>query len=61
MRRTARPDVGSLVSGIVLIGFGTVLLLAEAGTIELRFATLAPIALAAVGAILLALGLTRRE
>jgi hypothetical protein len=61
MRRTARPDVASLVSGIVLIGFGTVLLLAEEGTIDLRFATLAPIALAAMGAILLALGLTRRE
>ena len=61
MRRTARPDIASLVSGIVLIGFGTVLLLAEEGTIDLRFATLAPIALAAMGAILLALGLTRRE
>jgi len=59
MRTPARPDPGSLVAGLVLIAFGAVLLLAESGAVELRFATLAPIAFGAVGAILLACGLTR--
>ena len=60
MRRQARPDPAALVAGVVLIAFGAVLLLAELDTLELRFATLAPIAFAAVGAILLANGLSRR-
>jgi hypothetical protein len=55
-----RPDPPSLVGGAVLLAFGTVLLLAELDAIDLRFATLAPIACAAVGAVLLALGLSRR-
>jgi hypothetical protein len=44
----------------VLIAFGTVLLLEQVDALELRFGTLAPIAFAAVGAILLVTGLTRR-
>jgi hypothetical protein len=48
------------VGGIVLVAFGTVLLLGEVDAINLRFGALAPIACAAVGAILLALGLSRR-
>jgi Domain of unknown function (DUF5668) len=58
--RGARPDVASLVAGAVLVAFGTLLLLDQLGAFRLRFATLAPIAAAAVGIILLASGLTRR-
>lgn len=55
-----KPDVPSLVGAIVLIAFGTVLLLDRVETIDIRFGSLAPIACAAVGAILVALGLSRR-
>lgn len=54
------PDAPSLVAGVALVAFGTVLLLAELDSFDLRFGVLAPIAFAAVGAILLALGLSRR-
>jgi Domain of unknown function (DUF5668) len=55
-----RPDLPSLVSGVALTGFGVVLLLDRVDAIDLSFATFAPIALAAMGAILVALGLSRR-
>lgn len=55
-----RPDLPSLVGALVLIGFGTVLLLDRSGELDLRFAGFAPLACAAVGAVLLALGLSRR-
>ena len=55
-----RPDLPSLVGGIALMAFGAVLLLSEVDAVDLSFGTLAPIASAAVGAILLALGLSRR-
>ncbi len=58
--RRRRPDVPALVAGLVLIGFGVVLALDAAGAIDLTFAALAPIACAAVGAVLLANGLSRR-
>lgn len=58
MRR--RPDLPSLVGGLALIAFGTVLLLDRTDAIDLSFGTLAPIALAAMGAILLSVGLSRR-
>ncbi len=61
MRRPGKPDVASLVAGLVLIGFGAVLVLDQTGTLDLRFAALAPIACAAVGAVLLALGLGREN
>ncbi len=54
------PDPPSLVGGVALVAFGTVLLLAELDTLDLRFGALAPIAFAAVGAVLVALGLSRR-
>ena len=54
------PDLPSLVAGIAMIALGTALLLDRLDTIDIRFATFAPIAFAAVGAILLALGLSRR-
>jgi len=50
-----------LVAGLVLVSFGTVLLLDRVEVLDLRFATLAPIACAAVGAILLAMGLFPRD
>lgn len=56
----SRPDLPSLVAGIALIAMGTALLLDRTDAIDIRFATFAPIACAAVGAILLALGLSRR-
>jgi hypothetical protein len=54
-----RPDIPSLVSGLVIIGLGAMLLADAAGAFELRFEWLAPAAIGAVGAILLALGLGR--
>jgi len=55
-----RPDLPSLVGGLVIAGLGTVLLLDQSDAIDLRFGTFAPIALAAMGAILVAVGLSRR-
>ena len=55
----ARPHLPSLVGGVAIVALGAVLLLDAAGALELRFAILAPIACAAVGAILLASGLSR--
>jgi hypothetical protein len=59
--RRARPDRLLLVAGCVLAAFGVVLLLDQAGTLELSFGSMAPMAFAVVGAVLLATGLTRRE
>jgi hypothetical protein len=55
-----RPDLASLVGGLALVGFGTVLLLDRTDAIDLAFAGFGPIALAAMGSILVALGLSRR-
>ena len=55
-----RPDPLSLVAGLALIAFGIVLLLHGTGTLELHFDTMAPMAFAVVGAILLTSGLSRR-
>jgi hypothetical protein len=54
-----KPDRASIVAGIAVLALGAVLLLDETGVIELSFAVLAPVACAAMGAILLARGLTR--
>ena len=60
MRRTARsPDVPSLTAGLVLLVLGAVLLLHQLGTLHLDFGSMAPIALGAIGAVLLASGLSR--
>ena len=59
--RRERPDLLLLVAGGVLAAFGVVLLLDRSGTIELTFGSIAPMAFAVVGAVLLATGLTRRE
>jgi hypothetical protein len=60
VRRAASVDRPSLVAGVVLVALGVVLLLDSAGTLHLTFGAMAPIAFAAVGAILLASGLSRR-
>jgi hypothetical protein len=52
-------DVTSLVAGLCVAALGVLLLLDATGSIELRFGVLAPAACAALGAILLASGLTR--
>jgi hypothetical protein len=59
--RSGRPDLPTLVAGVALIVLGGLLLLDSQGAIELRFGALAPIACAAVGAVLLASGLSRRD
>jgi hypothetical protein len=55
-----RPDVPSLIAGMVVIALGIVLMLDFVGAAELRFSVIAPIVCAAAGAILLASGLSRR-
>ena len=59
MRRASSPDRFSLVAGLVLVVLGTVLLLDAAGALHLTFGAMAPIAFGAVGAVLLASGLSR--
>jgi uncharacterized membrane protein YhaH (DUF805 family) len=61
MRRSRDIDRSSLVAGLVLVAFGVVLLLDRSDTLRLTFGTMAPMAFAVVGAILLATGLGRRE
>jgi hypothetical protein len=58
-RRT--PDLPSLVAGIAIAIFGTVLLLDQADVLDLRFGALAPLVCVLGGAILLATGLSRRD
>jgi hypothetical protein len=59
--RAGRPDVPALVSGLAILALGGVLLLDALGGLDLDFGSFAPLACAAVGAILLANGLARRE
>jgi hypothetical protein len=57
VRRSADPT--SLVAGIAVLALGVLLLLDATDTLELRFGVLAPAVCAAMGAILLAAGMTR--
>jgi hypothetical protein len=50
-----------VVAGIAVLALGVLLLLDAVGTLDLRFKLLAPVACAAMGAILLASGMTRRR
>jgi hypothetical protein len=59
--RPGRPDVPALVAGLVLLALGGIMLLDALGGIHLGFGSFAPLACAALGAILLANGLARRE
>jgi hypothetical protein len=56
-----RIDVTSFVAGLAITAAAVVLLLDRAGAINLRFDYAAPLAIAAVGAILLAAGLEGRR
>jgi hypothetical protein len=53
------PDLTSVVAGVCIAGLGVLLLLDATGTLDLRFAVLAPAACAALGAILVASGMSR--
>ena len=55
------PDIPALVAGLAVLALGVLLLLDAVSAIELSFEVFAPAACAAVGAILLANGLGRRE
>ncbi len=54
-----RPDITSVVAGLCVLALGVLLLLDATGTAELRFGVLAPAGCAAIGAILLASGMSR--
>lgn len=56
-----RPDLPSLVAGAAVVLLGVVLLLDRLDVLDVRFAALGPLACAALGAILLASGLARRD
>lgn len=56
-----RPDIPALVAGLAVMGFGAVLLLDATDQVDVTFSSLAPVACAALGATLLALGLGRRS
>ena len=54
-----RPDLTSLVAGLCILVLGVVLLLDAGGTLDLRLSGFLPLACAAIGATLLASGMTR--
>ena len=54
-----RADLTSVVAGAAVVALGVLLLLDAVGTVELRFGVLGPAAGAALGAILLASGMSR--
>jgi hypothetical protein len=54
-------DVPTLIGGLAAIGVGILLLLDSVGAVRLSFGWLGPALLAAVGAYLLAGGLTQRR
>jgi hypothetical protein len=56
-----RPDVPTLVAGVAVMLLGVVVLLDRVDVLDLRFAAMGPLACAALGAILLASGLARRD
>ena len=55
-----RPDLPPLASGLALIVLGTVLLFDRLEVIEMGFGVFGPLVLAALGVMLLTLGLSRR-
>jgi hypothetical protein len=54
-----KPDMTSVVAGVCIVALGLLLLLDGTGTTDIRFGVLAPAWCAAVGAILLASGMSR--
>ena len=57
----ARLDIASIVAAAGVAVLGVLVLLDGQDVFRLRFAVLAPVACATVGATLLAMGLTRRD
>lgn len=57
----SRLDRTSLVAGLLLVAVGVLFLLDRTGTLDLRFAALAPILTGVAGAILLTAGLDDRR
>jgi hypothetical protein len=58
---TRPPNVTVLLTGIAVLVLGVLLVLDAKGTIDLRFAYMAPVLVGAFGAILLASGLASRR
>jgi hypothetical protein len=56
-----RPDLATLITGLSILALGTVLLLDQAGELNLDFGSLAPLVLAVVGIVLLVGGLAKRD
>ena len=54
-------DASTLVAGIAVVVLGVVVLADGAGAVDLSFAAFGPLVVAAVGATLLASGLSRRD
>jgi hypothetical protein len=54
------PNVTVLLTGVAVFALGVLLVLDADGTIDLRFAYMAPVLVGALGAILLASGLVGR-
>jgi hypothetical protein len=62
VRATARrPDPPTLAAGVALLVLGALVALDSRGAIDMSVGVLAPIALAAIGAVLLASGLSRSD
>lgn len=57
----SRPDLATLITGLSILALGTVLLLDQAGQLNLDFGSLAPIVLTVVGLVLLVGGLAKRD
>jgi hypothetical protein len=57
----ARPDIPALVAGLAVLVLGGVLMLDALSAVELGFEWFVPLACAAVGAILVANGLSRER
>ena len=55
------PDVPALVGGLAVLALGAVLLADATSVSDLSFAAFGPLVLAAVGATLVASGLSRRD
>lgn len=56
-----RPDPTTLVAGVATLVLGAVLLASSLGAFDLSFAACGPLVLGALGATLLASGLSRRD
>lgn len=56
-----RPDIPALVAGLAVLALGAVLMLDALGVFDLSFAAFAPVACAAMGAILIANGMSRTQ